>query len=470
MFKGLVAAFYSLVLLFLGLFAGDAISLSMETSSEVVAGTQFDVAVTIDKGESESFARFSAELPRGLKAVAGSAENAEFRFEGQQVKFVWMRLPNVPKLRISYKVEVDPRLRGSFNLGGELAYIANNARQTAVVAPRTVVITPSPNVELDKQLDLAEYQTAIPAQRDIVLSTLKVRCIREAPPTYLNDGGDYVIRILVNRGEAGKFAKIEEILPAGFTAEPVDTKEAIFSCEDGIVKFLWMTLPAEELFTVSYRLIPEKGAAPGEPKIRGSFSFVQNEATRTIAITQRNVRLQNMTKAQLESLVRESQVVVSRTPEENAAWEGGSIEAQGPSDGGVEFEVKHQDITPMRTRGGGRSSSFSSTRRSASMDNFLLAPEAGVYYRVQVAAGHRPIDINRYFRRLSLHADVRTERHEGWYKYSVGSFKEYKQARDYRVEIWNTTPIRDAFVAAYNNGKRITVQEALMITSQQWYR
>lgn len=231
-----------------------------------------------------------------------------------------------------------------------------------------------------------------------------------------------------------------------------------------------MTLPAEELFTVSYRLIPEKGAAPGEPKIRGSFSFVQNEATRTIAITQRNVRLQNMTKAQLESLVRESQVVVSRTPEENAAWEGGSIEAQGPSDGGVEFEVKHQDITPMRTRGGGRSSSFSSTRRSASMDNFLLAPEAGVYYRVQVAAGHRPIDINRYFRRLSLHADVRTERHEGWYKYSVGSFKEYKQARDYRVEIWNTTPIRDAFVAAYNNGKRITVQEALMITSQQWYR
>ena len=81
-----------------------------------------------------------------------------------------------------------------------------------------------------------------------------------------------------------------------------------------------MTLPAEELFTVSYRLIPEKGAAPGEPKIRGSFSFVQNEATRTIAITQRNVRLQNMTKAQLESLVRESQVVVSRTPEENAAW------------------------------------------------------------------------------------------------------------------------------------------------------
>lgn len=463
MIKSLIVALNSLVLLFLGLFAGESISLEMETRSEVEAGGQFDVSVMIDKGDSESFARFSAELPRGLKAVSGSAENADFRFEGQQVKFVWMRLPNLPKLKLSYRVEVDPRLRGSFNLGGELAYIANNTRQTAVVAPRTIVITPSPLVAADKQLDLADYQTSIPAQRDIALSMLKVRCIRETP-TLLSDGQDYVVRILVNRGEALKFAKIEENIPKGYTAEPIDTKDAIFSCEDGVVKFLWMTLPAEELFTVSYRLIPEKGRVDGEPKITGSFSFVQNEATRTIAITQRSVRLQNMTTAELEGLVRESPLSIAQ----NGATQldGGTLEPQGPSEGGVEFEVKHQDIAPMRQgRRGGRRS-----RLVQNMDDFLLAPESGVYYRVQVAAGHRPIDINRYFRRLSLHADVRTERHEGWYKYSVGSFKEYKLARDYRTEIWNTTPIRDAFVAAYNNGNRITVQEALMITSQKWYR
>ncbi len=51
----------------------------------------------------------------------------------------------------------------------------------------------------------------------------------------------------------------------------------------------------------------------------------------------------------------------------------------------------------------------------------------------------------------------------------VGNFNEYKEARSHRENI-KQKGCSSAFVVAYNGAKRITVQEALMITSQKWFK
>ena len=58
---------------------------------------------------------------------------------------------------------------------------------------------------------------------------------------------------------------------------------------------------------------------------------------------------------------------------------------------------------------------------------------------------------------------------EGFHKFMIGNFGEYKEARNNRETV-KQKGCQSAFVVAYNGAKRITVQEALMITSQKWYK
>ena len=58
---------------------------------------------------------------------------------------------------------------------------------------------------------------------------------------------------------------------------------------------------------------------------------------------------------------------------------------------------------------------------------------------------------------------------EGLDKFMVGNFSEYKDARSHR-EVIKQKGCSTAFVVAYNGAKRITVQEALMITNQKWFK
>jgi hypothetical protein len=59
--------------------------------------------------------------------------------------------------------------------------------------------------------------------------------------------------------------------------------------------------------------------------------------------------------------------------------------------------------------------------------------------------------------------------HDGWFKFTVGGWGTYADARSKRDELAPYN-LPGPFVTAYNSGTRITVQEALMITKQSWVK
>lgn len=457
MIRSFIVLIQTLVMLFLGIFVGEEVSLNLKAPMQVNAGTEFNVELTLNKGNYENFARYQQELPRGLTAVLIESSNASFTFEDQKVKFIWLRMPTDKEFKISYKIRVDERLKGNFDLRGQLSFIDGNERKSVNVAVDNILIQPSAKIDPNLIVDISEFQKSIPVQQPVSLLASNVKVARQTP-FFTGEGNDMMVRLLVNKGNTEKFAKIEEEIPQGYTAEALQTKDAIFSYKDSKAKFLWMNLPAEQRYVVSYKLMPEDGSGKTDLKIKGTFSYIVNEVTRVIEIAQRDADFSNLDPQNIETILAS----IPSTDIAPTSTKGALASSTYSGDeGGKEIEVKYQKIEDKPR--------FSGKPVELDKQN-MLEPEEGVYYRVQIAAGHKLVDIKRYFKRYKVTEDIRTEKHEGWFKYSIGSFPEYKEARDYRTKLWNSTPIDDAFVAAYNNGVRITVQEALMITNQKWYR
>jgi hypothetical protein len=452
MFKWLIVSASFLLTLFTGSFFDGDVAVKILGPATVTAGDEFQVTVTLNKGKLESFSRLLQDLPAGLKATSINSSNADFTFKDNKIRLIWLKLPEGDSIKVTYTIKVDQRLKGTFNLSGRFSYIQNNERQTVEAAPVAILINPNPNIDPKLIVDIKDFKGLV-VPEIIPTGLAPVACIREVPEPTGDADNSYVVNMLVYKENAQKFAKIEESVPSNFTAIKIDSKDGIFVFKDGMAKFLWMSLPSAPYFIVSYRLVPNPGVTT-PPTLTGKFSYVEDEKTIVKDIIQKDVKLASLSADDIRKMINELTAAPALliAQKDTVKTDTTKLIAQQT----VKTEKQKKNWLQRRTE----------TTNLANM----LEPEEGVYFRVQIAAGHKPVNIRRYFRKFKIADEIRTEEHEGWVKYSIGSYPEYRQARDYRVHIWNTTLIADAFVSAYNSGARITVQEALMITNQKWYK
>ncbi len=489
MIKYTILLLNMLAVIFVRMFFAEDVNVKMNVPAKVKQGEEFTVTLTINKGSITGVGHMKQELPAGLgNATILEAKGADFKYlsEDNVVKFTWISLPADQEFTVSYKVSAKADAAdGKVNIAGKFSYVLDNEKQTYLVPEAAIVIgnevvaantTPEP-----EKKDTTAVTPTVVAPETTATATPEIIAVNpttpETTPTSVSPpattavatakpdttvspstaaaktaapitasrtivgspeaGMEFTVEINVKKDGMKGFARIQETLPMGLRAMSLDNKGGTFSFIDQKVKIIWDNLPADEEVKVSYRVSAADNTS-GNMEITGSFSYVENDDPKKAEIPSTTISVKGKT-ALATNTTPEGQNTTSTTPSTTTATNEPATTTTQPA-------------------------------VATSTATSVPAPEDKVAYKIQICALSKIERGTSYFEsKFSISNKVSMEFHEGWKKYIVGKYDQYKEARDYRETI-RAKGVENPFVTAYNSGKRITVQEALMVSNQQWVR
>ncbi len=423
---------------------GQEVEISIDHPDQVRAGEEFSVTVTINKGSLTDYSRFSQDLPLGLTASNVSSTNADFSFDNQRIRIIWLKLPGSDEVKVTYNVHVNERLKGSFILGGVFAYVVEDERKFLNFERSSEIsIIPSSSVDPSLIVDIrnfkgtSEVSSASGAQQEIF-----AMAIRQKP--MLQGTGGYLVHLLINNPPGSKYAKIEETIPSGYIFEEVDSHNGIVSYAASTVKFIWMTLPKKSEFEIVYMLVPKQNESQGDMVIEGLLTYTSGNENKLAEVKEIDVALEELSQAEKRNLL-----VSGNVP--SGARKSSEI-VRKPPDKTTSPKVTETKPPPVRTR-----SEPAVVTGNTIANTRVLSAGSGISYRVQVAALRNAFDARAHFRNAGVDQEVLVEQHEGLYKYTAGSFQSYDQAVAYRDRVERLSELSGTFVVAYRDGRRVPI-------------
>lgn len=446
MIKPLIILFNTVSVFLFSFFFGDTpVTVTGSFPKSAKIDTEFVSEIKINKGTVGGFAKLQLEVPQGFTVKELESKGGNFSFATNIAKIIWTSTPSDAEFTVKFTISADASAAGQKVITSKFSYVNNNNKEVVEMAPAEMMIGDAP----------AETSVATTTQPETTpaatTSTLAASFDNHTEPNsnivcsrIITNGAaanSHNIEVRIKKGEIKGFAKFQEVLPAGYTAKGDKTNGSSFSVSDGKLKFVWVSLPAENELVVSYVLEKTDASAPDAKLDNGEFSYLENDQSKKIKLP-----------IDMVGTSAVADVVKTETPVQTptVAAEPTST-TQVTSNEPVKTETTSTEPVKTETK------------------EVVAKKEGNVIYNVQIGAFRNAIQSDVLSKKFNITETIKSEMAEGFSKFMVGSFNEYKQARSHRETV-KQKGCNSAFVVAYNGSKRITVQEALMITSQKWFK
>lgn len=403
----------------------------------LVAGSSYSVDVSIQKGDISGFAKFQMEVPDGINVKSVDAKNSSFTFSDGVVKNIWMTIPDDGEINLSYTFEVNANYQGTGTIQAQFVYIKDNERYSVGMKDHPVTVGDDGGVaEVVNETQAAFVPEMIKGHRSVKAINNK----------------DFEVTIKIDKDGLEGFAKIQDELPLGYTAELKLSGESVFSVIDNKIKFIWFNVPAASELTVSY-ILRSTGELNENARLKGTFNFIYKDDARFIDLPEEDLVIESAIDMAVEEAEEEAieEAVIEEVIEEAIVAAPIIVKEEAKAE-----EEVAKDL------------SASNKEEEAVVD--ISSPQGGIFYRVQIAAAKNNVKVTYFKNKFMFRGEIYLENHEGWYKYTTGNYDKYVEARNKREEIRTAYKFRGPFVTAYNSGERITVQEALLISKQKWVK
>lgn len=458
--------------LIIGVFQKQEVNITQNPPVSLKPGESAIVVVEIDKSNVTGFAKYQVDLGEGLTAEVIDNSGASFTFHDQKAKFIWMALPDSRKFTLKYRITAEANALGNLSISSRFSYIYENERKNFDV-PEQFISVGDPG-------ELAKQQIKSGLEEKALNKAAAASGEREVTSVGINQ---WKVDLKIDKSSLQGFAKIEETIPNGYTVIDLKSSSAVFSLDDTKVKYIWYDIPESETIYVSYKLLPVIAMNGDSPKITGDFSYLKNEETVIVPILDVGTIVEEEIFADMPDTASEdlATIEIPDTPAQSD-YENDTVDVEQEIDEVAEAKIPEEKHEPEETESTKTpvvetppvsEIAQKEDTRSKTDGNIvnIPEPETGVFYRVQIAAGKNNLKTDLFSKLYGFSEGYKLENMDGLFKYTTGYFQVYKSARDGRERITaKYDKFKGPFVTAYNDGERISVQEALMITSQKWFQ